>query len=66
MTTSKVKLYKLSSQEASTKYEGSIESVEGETLSKLRVRLEEAEIMEVSFDFWDNETKYHIKSRLEN
>lgn len=65
MATWKVKLYSLSFEQSPKEYEGSIEYVEDETLSKLRIRLKKAEIMEFSFDFWDDEIKCRIKPRLE-
>jgi hypothetical protein len=50
----RVLLYTLQDENATSKYEGSMGCYEGDMFADLRVRLEAAQVVEWPFQFWDS------------
>ena len=61
----KIKLWTLESEDAAPELLGPLDYKEGDTYAVLRTTLEEADVVDWPFSFWDTQTRCRIKERLE-
>jgi len=61
----KIKLWTLESEDAAPELLGPLDYKEGDTYAALRTTLEEANVVDWPFSFWDTQTRCRIKERLE-